>query len=185
MTQQPNSAIVCPSHIRTPVRPRRYLHVVDCGRRRLQLHACIYLFVYNYSGAAAGTLLPSPPLLGRRSSIYVSVLLRQNSCLSRARCATTCKQCTYNSISYFGPWDMVLSWLCLIIRLVASSAATSLSLSLSLLLFFCSRRGASGVSTGTLLSLACASGIFAIGVGFVAGYKASPSFAYMRIPSLS
>lgn len=46
-------------------------------------------------------------------------------------------------------------------------------------------RRASGVSTGTLLSLACASGIFAVGVGFVAGYKASPSFAYMRIPSLS
>eukprot|EP00903_Cladosiphon_okamuranus_P008676 g8315.t1 len=44
---------------------------------------------------------------------------------------------------------------------------------------------APGVSTTTLLSLACASGIFAVGVGFVAGYKASPSFAYMRIPSLS
>eukprot|EP00752_Nemacystus_decipiens_P006710 g6033.t1 len=48
-----------------------------------------------------------------------------------------------------------------------------------------SPEGTSGVSTGTLLSLACASGIFAVGVGFVAGYKASPSFAYMRIPSLS
>lgn len=47
------------------------------------------------------------------------------------------------------------------------------------------RRASSGVSSGTLLSLACASGIFAVGVGFVAGYKASPSFAYMRIPSLS
>ncbi|CAM9794748.1 unnamed protein product [Hapterophycus canaliculatus] len=42
-----------------------------------------------------------------------------------------------------------------------------------------------GVSTQTLLSLACASGVFAVGVGFAAGYKASPSFAYMRIPSLS
>ncbi|CAM9362822.1 unnamed protein product [Scytosiphon promiscuus] len=42
-----------------------------------------------------------------------------------------------------------------------------------------------GVSTRTLLSLACASGVFAVGVGFVAGYKASPSFAYMRIPTLS
>ncbi|CAM9235960.1 unnamed protein product [Ectocarpus sp. 12 AP-2014] len=51
---------------------------------------------------------------------------------------------------------------------------------------FSSSAGAStGVSTGTLLSLACASGVFAVGVGFVAGYKASPSFAYMRIPSLS
>lgn len=42
----------------------------------------------------------------------------------------------------------------------------------------------SGVTTTTLLALAAASGVFSAGIGFIAGYKTSPSFAYMRIPSL-
>ncbi|CAM9659027.1 unnamed protein product [Discosporangium mesarthrocarpum] len=38
------------------------------------------------------------------------------------------------------------------------------------------------VSTATLLSLVMACGAFALGIGFIAGYKNSPSFAYVRIP---
>lgn len=52
------------------------------------------------------------------------------------------------------------------------------------LVFFSLPHRSGGVTTVTLVALAAASGVFAAGVGFVVGYKSSPSFAYMRIPSL-